>query len=64
MWWKRRPPGKLAAPPAPQADRPVSGFALFALATGLVFPLLGLSILIALVVDRLVSATLKRQFAL
>lgn len=64
MWWKRRPPGKLAAPPAPQAARPVSGFALFALATGLVFPLLGLSILIALVVDRLVSATLKRQFAL
>lgn len=62
MWWRRRPVGRLAAPPAQPG--PVSGFALFALATGLIFPLLGLSILLAFVVDRLAPQALKLNHAL
>jgi uncharacterized iron-regulated membrane protein len=63
MWWKRRPPGGLAAPPAPGA-RTVSAFAAFALALGLLFPLLGLSILAALILDRLAPAALKLKYDL
>ncbi len=62
MWWRRRPVGRLAAPPAQPG--PVSGFALFALATGLIFPLLGLSILLAFAVDRLAPQALKLKHAL
>ena len=64
MWWRRRPQGRLAAPPAPVQPGPVSGFALFALATGLIFPLLGLSILLAFAVDRLAPRALKLKHAL
>jgi uncharacterized iron-regulated membrane protein len=64
MWWRPRPQGRLAAPPAPVQPGPVSGFALFALATGLIFPLLGLSILLAFAVDRLAPRALKLKHAL
>ena len=63
MWWKRRPRGRLAAPPAPSPGA-VSAFALFALALGTLFPLLGLSILAAFAVDRLAPAALKLKYDL
>lgn len=63
MWWKRRPHGRLAAPPAPSAGA-VSAFAIFALALGTLFPLLGLSILAAFAVDRLAPAALKLKYEL
>lgn len=63
MWWRRRPRGRLGAPPRPSAGA-ISAFALFALALGLLFPLLGLSMLVALAIDRLVPAALKLKFAL
>ncbi|HRD27241.1 MAG TPA: PepSY domain-containing protein, partial [Caulobacter sp.] len=62
MWWRRRPAGRLAAPPA--QPRGLSAFALFALAIGLVLPLLGLSILLAFAVDGLASNTLKLKHGL
>lgn len=64
MWWKRRPAGKLAAPPAPPRPGAVSAFALLAIAIGLIFPLLGCSILLALILDRLIPAALKLKRAL
>lgn len=63
MWWKRRPRGRLAAPPAPGSGA-VSAFAIFALALGTLFPLLGLSILAAFAVDRLAPAALKLKYDL
>lgn len=63
MWWKRRPRGRLAAPPAPTPGA-VSAFAIFALALGALFPLLGLSILAAFALDRLAPAALKLKYDL
>lgn len=63
MWWKRRPEGGLGAPTRPQPSG-LSVFAAIALGTGVLFPLLGLSILVALILDRLMPPLLKRQFAL
>lgn len=64
MWWKRRPAGRLAAPPPQPRAGLVSAFAVFALALGTLFPLLGLSILAAFAVDRLAPAALKLKYGL
>lgn len=63
MWWRRRPAGGLAAP-APLGRAGLSIFALVALALGLIFPLLGLSILAALALDRLLSPAFKLKLGL
>jgi len=63
MWWKRRPEGGLGAPTRPQPPG-LSVFAAIALGTGVLFPLLGLSILVTLILDRLVPPLLKQRFAL
>lgn len=63
LWWRRRPAGGLAAP-QPLGPAGVSAFALVALLLGLIFPLLGLSVLAALAIDRLVPAALKSRHAL
>lgn len=64
MWWKRRPRGRLAAPPPPPGAGLISAFAIFAIALGVLFPLLGLSILVAFAVDRLAPAALKLKYGL
>ena len=64
MWWKRRPAGRLAAPPAPPRKGWISAFAVVALAIGALFPLLGLSILAAFLVDRLTPRALKLKLFL
>lgn len=64
MWWKRRPRGRLAAPPPAPRKGLVSAFALFAIGLGVLFPLLGLSILVAFAVDRLAPAALKLKYDL
>ncbi len=63
MWWKRRPSGGLGAP---VMERPsgLSIFAAAAIATGVLFPLLGLSILAVLVIDRAISPLFKRRLGL
>jgi uncharacterized iron-regulated membrane protein len=51
MWWKRRPKGTLAAPPAPE-ERRVKLFVLGAiLVVGVIYPLTGASLLVALAID-------------
>lgn len=55
MWWRRRPPGRLAAPPRRAGDRLAPGVAVIATVLGMVFPLLGLSMLAALGIDVLLE---------
>jgi len=62
MWWKRRPAGRLAAPPRKDGDRIALGVVAIAVTLGIVFPLLGLSMLAAAVLDTLwrYSAAMRR----
>lgn len=61
MWWRRRPKGRLAAPPAaPGADLRVAAAILVAM--GLALPVFGLSALALLAADRL-AATVQRRLA-
>lgn len=52
MWWKRRPSGRLAAPPRVDGDRVARGAVAVAVILGLVYPLLGASMIAVLVIDR------------
>ena len=64
MWWKRRPRGRLAAPPRKAGDRAAAGAIAVALLLGLIYPLLGASMLVALVVDALVPAGWRKRYGL
>ena len=54
MWWKRRPAGALGAPPPGADRRALFGVAALLAVGGLVFPLVGASMLAMLAFDRLV----------
>lgn len=51
MWWKRRPRGRLAAPPAPADRRAYGGLALVVVPLALFYPLVGASLLAVLTLD-------------
>ena len=51
MWWKRRPAGSLGAPSLPDDPALVRSVLAIMVAVGLIFPLMGLSLLAALAVD-------------
>ncbi len=53
MWWKRRPAGSLGAPKMPADMRIPRTLLLMALAAGLFFPLVGLSMLVIAAVELL-----------
>lgn len=55
MWWKRRPKGRLAAPPRKEGDRLARGAVFIALALGVFFPPLGASMLAAATLEWLWS---------
>lgn len=59
MWWKRRPHGRLGAPPAVALPRPRT-VALITLGVGILFPLLGLPLLAVLALDQLVLRRMPR----
>ncbi|TWI69999.1 putative iron-regulated membrane protein [Pseudoduganella lurida] len=50
-WWKRRPAGSFAAPPRRHGDRLMAGALAIAIIAGIVFPLLGASMLLAAAAD-------------
>jgi uncharacterized iron-regulated membrane protein len=60
MWWKRRPAGRLAAPPKIPAAR-IRGAVAMLVVAGVLFPLLGLSALAIFVAERLVFAVIGRR---
>jgi len=62
MWWRRRPRGRLGAPPAPAPAR-LRTVAAIALGCGLLFPLLGASLLLVYALDRLLIARVPRWAA-
>lgn len=63
MWWQRRPKGSLGAPRTAASYRLAKGVLVIAAAFGLVFPLTGLSILIALAFDYLFMKGLRTKQA-
>ncbi len=52
MWWKRRPSGRLGVPPLPANPRALRVVVVMLAIGGVVFPLVGLSMLIMFIVDR------------
>lgn len=61
MWWKRRPRGMLAAPPRRDGDRVARGAVAVAVVLGLLYPLLGASMLVAGLIDALVSVRWRQR---
>ncbi|MFB5660360.1 PepSY-associated TM helix domain-containing protein [Alteribacillus sp. HJP-4] len=53
LWWKRKPAGKLGAPKAPPA-RTLKFFTLILILLGILFPLVGISLLFVWIIDFLV----------
>ncbi|MCV9962470.1 PepSY domain-containing protein [Pararhizobium sp. BT-229] len=51
MWWKRRPKGSLGVPPMPADRRVFRGLIAMLAIGGIVFPLVGLSLVVMLVLD-------------
>ena len=64
MWWKRRPRGRLAAPPRRPGDRAALAAIAVAVLLGLLYPLLGASMLVALLVDAVVPQRWHERFGL
>jgi uncharacterized iron-regulated membrane protein len=56
MWWKRRPKGKLGLPAAPEDPRIARGLLGVMIPVGVVFPLVGLSMIVALILEFLYQA--------
>ncbi|KGE51383.1 PepSY domain-containing protein [Xanthomonas axonopodis pv. vasculorum] len=52
MWWKRRPSGGLGVPPLPADPRTLRGLMALLVLCGLIFPLVGLSLLLMWAFDR------------
>lgn len=53
MWWRRRPPGVLGAPPGPPSGRPAWPLIVAIVLVGLWLPMFGTSLAAVLVVERL-----------
>ncbi len=61
MWWQRRPKGSLGAPRYPSDYRVARGAVAILVVMALLFPLTGLSILVALVIDFLLPKGMRPQ---
>ncbi|KVH54568.1 peptidase [Burkholderia sp. MSMB1072] len=53
MWWKRRPAGKLGAPSRERGTPPMRGWVAGLVLLGIVFPLMGLTLVAVWLLDRL-----------
>ncbi|NTE86017.1 PepSY-associated TM helix domain-containing protein [Agrobacterium rubi] len=63
MWWKRRPKGSLGVPPLPHEKRVLRGLIAVLAIGGVIFPLVGVSLLVMLVLDLIVQKLSKPQTA-
>ena len=61
MWWKRRPSGALGVPQVPTDWRIPRALLLMALAAGVFFPLVGLSMLVLVAVEIAVHLCRRRR---
>ena len=64
MWWKRRPRGRLAAPPRQDADRLARTVLAIAVVLGLLYPLLGASMVVALAIDAAIPRDWRVRYGL
>lgn len=55
MWWKRRPKGRLAAPPRPGNGQAYLGLLVVVVPLGLIYPLVGASLVAVLLVDLVIQ---------
>ncbi|KVC68925.1 peptidase [Burkholderia ubonensis] len=60
MWWKRRPAGKLGAPARERNAPPMRAWIAGLVLLGIVFPLMGMTILAVWLVDRLLFGRVAR----
>ena len=63
MWWKRRPAGALGAPKPPSDWRAPKAVLLIAISLGVLFPLVGLSIFVMLLIDLLLPSQARWRVA-
>lgn len=63
MWWQRRPKGSLGAPRYPSDYRVARGAILILVLLGILFPLVGASILLALFIDFMVRRSWRDKTA-
>lgn len=63
MWWKRRPSGSLGVPPMPTDPKVFRGLLAILIVGGIVFPLVGASLLVMLAIDLLVIRPLGKRAA-
>ncbi|WP_280570191.1 PepSY domain-containing protein [Chromohalobacter sp. 296-RDG] len=63
MWWKRRPSGKLGIPPEPKDPRRLRGVLALLAIGGVIFPLVGASMIVMAMVDALVRRRGARRAA-
>jgi uncharacterized iron-regulated membrane protein len=65
MWWKRRPPNlsrlRLGGPPAPPGPRVRAAVLGIVLPLALLYPLTGLSLVFAVLLDRAVRPMIRRR---
>ena len=61
MWWKRRPAGTLGVPPPPALPGMAKGFVAIMVVIGAIFPLVGVSLLLAFAIDWLASGGVQRR---
>ncbi|MCA8279690.1 PepSY domain-containing protein [Burkholderia cepacia] len=63
MWWKRRPAGKLGAPSRERGTPPMRGWIAGLVLLGVVFPLMGATIVAVWLIDRLLFGRAARAAA-
>ena len=67
LWWKRRPPNlsrrRLGAPPAPPGPRVRAAVLGIVLPLAILYPLTGLSLVVAVLLDRVVRPMIRRRSA-
>ena len=63
MWWKRRPSGSLGVPPLPQDRRVFRGLLALLAVGGVLFPLVGLTMVVMLALDMIWVRTAGRPRA-
>ncbi len=61
MWWKRRPQGRLAAPLAPPGPRPRMAVLAIVLPLAILYPMTGLSLVVAVGLDRFAALLTRRR---
>ncbi|MCG7503731.1 PepSY-associated TM helix domain-containing protein [Mesorhizobium retamae] len=63
MWWKRRPSGSLGVPPLPADTRVFRGLLAILIVGGMIFPLVGISLVVMLVLDWIYSSIRPQRTA-